>query len=105
MSDFDEYQFKCGLTRLNTASDLYCFLNLAAEAGEVLSLEAKLLRDGGNIVEYREKLKKELGDVLWHVAMIAKDHGFSLSEVAQENIDKLTSRMARNTITGNGDDR
>lgn len=102
---FDEYQFKCGLTRLQTASDLYCFLNLAAEAGEVLSLEAKLIRDGANMETYRQSLKKELGDVLWHVAMIAKDHGFLLSEVAETNIDKLTSRKARNTITGNGDNR
>lgn len=102
---FDEYQFKCELTRLKTASDLYCFLNLAGEVGEVLSLEAKLIRDGSNMETYRQSLKKELGDVLWHVAMIAKDHGFLLSEIAETNIDKLTSRKARNTITGNGDDR
>jgi NTP pyrophosphatase (non-canonical NTP hydrolase) len=102
---FDEYQFKCGLTRLKSSSDLYCFLNLAAEVGEVLSLEAKLIRDGGNMESYRENLKKELGDVLWHIAMIGADHGFSLSEIAEKNIDKLNSRMARNTITGNGDNR
>lgn len=102
---FDEYQFKCGLTRLKSSSDLYCFLNLAAEVGEVLSLEAKLIRDGGNMETYRENLKKELGDVLWHIAMIGQDNGFSLSDIAQTNIDKLTSRKARNTITGNGDNR
>jgi NTP pyrophosphatase (non-canonical NTP hydrolase) len=102
---FDEYQFKCGVTRLKSASDLYCFLNLAAEVGEVLSLEAKLIRDGANIDKYRENLKKELGDVLWHIAMIGQDHGFSLEEIAEANIHKLTSRMARNTITGHGDDR
>ena len=102
---FDEYQFKCGVTRLKSASDLYCFLNLAAEVGEVLSLEAKLIRDGANIEKYRENLKKELGDVLWHIAMIGQDHGFSLKEIAEANIDKLRSRMARNTITGHGDDR
>jgi NTP pyrophosphatase (non-canonical NTP hydrolase) len=102
---FDEYQFKCEMTRLPSSSDMYCFLNLAAEVGEVLSLEAKLIRDGADMKVYRENLKKELGDVLWHVAMIARDHGFSLSEVAQTNIDKLTSRKARNTISGHGDNR
>lgn len=102
---FDEYQFKCGLTRLKSSSDLYCFLNLAAEVGEVLSLEAKLIRDGGNMEEYRLNLKKELGDILWHVAMIGQDHGFSMNEIAEANIDKLTSRKARNTISGNGDNR
>ena len=102
---FDEYQFKCEMTRLPSASDTYCFLNLAAEVGEVLSLEAKLFRDGADMKEYRDNLKKELGDVMWHIAMIARDHGFLLSEVAETNIDKLMSRKARNTISGNGDDR
>lgn len=103
--DFDEYQFKCKLTRLVTADTNYCFLNLAGEVGEVLSIEAKIRRDGGAHVTYKEALKKELGDVLWHVAMIADDLGYSLSDIAQTNIDKLASRMARNKITGNGDNR
>lgn len=103
--NFEEYQMKANMTRLNTSSDIYCFLNLAAEVGEVLSLEAKLIRDGGNIEKYRENLKKELGDVLWHIAAIASDHGFDLADIAQVNIDKLASRMARNTLKGNGDDR
>lgn len=103
--NFEEYQMKVGLTRLKSASDVYCFLNLAGEVGEVLSLEAKLIRDGGNIEEYRQDLKKELGDVLWHIAAIASDHGFDLADVAQHNIDKLASRMARNKISGSGDHR
>ena len=103
--NFEEYQMKVGLTRLNSASDIYCFLNLAGEVGEVLSLEAKLIRDGGDFEYYRQNLKKELGDVLWHIAAIASDHGFDLADVAQVNIDKLASRMARNKIKGNGDDR
>ncbi len=103
--DFDEYQFKCGLTRMTTADTTYAFLNLAGEVGEVLSLEAKIRRDGGAHISYRQAMKKELGDVLWHIAILAKDHGFSLSEVAEENIEKLKSRMARNQISGNGDNR
>jgi NTP pyrophosphatase (non-canonical NTP hydrolase) len=103
--NFEEYQMKANLTRLSTSSDIYCFLNLAAEVGEVLSLEAKLIRDGGNIEKYRENLKKELGDVLWHIAAIASDHGFDLADIAQVNIDKLTSRLARNKIKGSGDER
>jgi len=102
---FNEYQTNVGLTRLKTANDTYCFLNLAAEAGEVLSLEAKLIRDGGDYEYYRQNLKKELGDVLWDIAAIASDHGFSLASIAETNIEKLQGRMARNTIKGNGDDR
>lgn len=103
--NFEEYQFKCKVTRMPTADTQYLFLNLAGEVGEVLSLEAKIRRDGGAHISYKENMKKELGDVLWHIAMLAHDHGFSLTEVAEENIEKLKSRMARNQISGNGDNR
>lgn len=103
--DMNEYQFKCKLTRLVTADTQYCFLNLAGEVGEVLSIEAKIRRDGGAHISYKEALKKELGDVLWHIAMIADDLGYSLSDIAEANIEKLTSRKARNKISGNGDNR
>lgn len=103
--DMNEYQFKCKLTRLVTADTQYCFLNLAGEVGEVLSIEAKIRRDGGAHISYKEALKKELGDVLWHIAMIADDLGYSMSDIAEANIEKLTSRKARNKITGNGDNR
>lgn len=105
MTDFDDYQFKATLSRLHSASSHYLFLNLAAEVGEVLSLEAKLIRDGGDFDTYRQALKKELGDVLWHVACLANEHGFNLSEIAQTNIDKLADRKARNVIQGSGDER
>lgn len=102
---FEEYEFKANLSRLPSADYTYAILNLGAEAGEVLSLEAKMRRDGGNLHEYMDSMKKELGDVLWHVAMIANDNGFSLAEIAEANIDKLTSRVARNKIKGSGDER
>ena len=103
--NFTEYQKKAMEFRLASADEMYAMLNLGAEAGEVLGLEAKLIRDGGSVEEYRMKLKKELGDVLWHVAAIARDNGMSLDDVAFSNIQKLTSRLANNTIQGNGDDR
>lgn len=103
--NFEEYEFKAKLTRLTSADYTYTLLNLGAEAGEVLSLEAKMRRDGGNMNQYMESMKKELGDVLWHITLIAHDNGFTLKEVAQANIDKLASRVARNTLKGSGDDR
>jgi NTP pyrophosphatase (non-canonical NTP hydrolase) len=50
-------------------------------------------------------IRKELGDILWFVAAIAEDHGMSLASVAEGNITKLSSRHARGTIQGSGDDR
>jgi NTP pyrophosphatase (non-canonical NTP hydrolase) len=47
----------------------------------------------------------ELGDVLWYVANLAGDLGFELEWVAQQNLDKLNSRMARGVIKGSGDYR
>jgi NTP pyrophosphatase (non-canonical NTP hydrolase) len=102
---FEEYEFKARLSRLRSADYTYAIMNLGAEAGEVLSLEAKMRRDGYKFQDYLDNMKKELGDVLWHVAIIAYDNGFTLAEVAEANIDKLTSRTARNTISGNGDNR
>lgn len=48
---------------------------------------------------------KELGDVLWQVASVADDYGFSLSDVADANLDKLSDRSRRGVIDGSGDTR
>ena len=111
-SDFDKYQMEAMSFRLESADSQYALLNLAAEAGEVLSLKAKLIRDGVPVEEgtadwegHYEGIKKELGDVLWHVAAIAADHGFDLSTIARGNIKKLTDRARRNQLQGSGDNR
>ena len=64
--------------RLPTADREYALLNLLAEAGEVAGKAAKHRRDGGDVQEYNTHMKKELGDVMWQVAAVAKDHGFTL---------------------------
>lgn len=63
---------------------------LAGEAGEVCDLLKKV--HGHGKPYDAGKLKKELGDVLWYVANLANIHGFTLSEVAQANVDKLRAR-------------
>lgn len=103
--NFNEYQDKALSFRLRSADELYAMYNLAGEVGELMSHEAKMIRDGGNIGTHLENVKKELGDILWCVSAIARDNGFDLDEVAQGNIDKLTRRKANNTIKGSGDDR
>lgn len=106
MKNVDEYQQQAMSYRLKTANHTYALLNLAGEAGEVLSLAAKFIRDGSMYPEeFKAKLSKELGDVMWMVAAIANDNGLMLSEICQENIDKLEDRKQRNVIKGNGDNR
>lgn len=89
-------------------SILYPALKLAGEAGEVAEKVGKRLRDvDGDFddLAWRESMKKELGDVLWYIAALADDLGYTLEEVADTNLSKLASRMERGVIGGSGDDR
>jgi NTP pyrophosphatase (non-canonical NTP hydrolase) len=80
----------------------YLGLGLGGESGEVLEKLKKYIRDG---VLVRPDVAKELGDVLWYLTRMSNALGYSLQEVAQMNVDKLTSRQERNVLSGNGDDR
>jgi NTP pyrophosphatase (non-canonical NTP hydrolase) len=86
---------------------VYCALGLAGEAGEVANKIKKVYRDedGEFSLEKEEELAKELGDVLWYVAALANELGFSLAWVAEENLNKLKSRQERGVIGGSGDER
>jgi NTP pyrophosphatase (non-canonical NTP hydrolase) len=102
--DLDTYQDKAWRFAKDTAKNTkYLVPGLAGEVGEVSSLFAKCVRDGGTVDE--EKLTKELGDVLWFVAGIATYHSISLADIAEGNIHKLEGRKARGTIGGSGDVR
>ena len=92
--------------RLPTATPTYALLNLSGEVGELHSLIAKAIRDGvKDRHDHIYNIKKELGDILWCLTAVAVDAGFTLEDVADLNIDKLTARKANNTLTGSGDNR
>jgi NTP pyrophosphatase (non-canonical NTP hydrolase) len=77
------------------------------EVGELQGKLKKILRDSGGVItdEVREAVKGELGDALWYLAATADEFGLDLGDVAESNIAKLSSRFARGTIEGSGDDR
>lgn len=107
----NDYQEQA-LTTVISAEDgfkdlLHWVLGLNGEAGEVAEKVKKIIRDkDGKVTDAdRAELAKELGDVLWYIAVFAKDLGFSLEEVAQLNVDKLKSRQARGVLKGAGDNR
>lgn len=100
----NEFQSKALAFRLPTAHGPYAMLNLTGEVGELNSLIAKAHRDGPK-PDHEKNVKKELGDILWVLAALCADHGTSLHEIAQGNLDKLSGRTARDTIGGSGDDR
>ncbi len=114
--DFDEYQEKAkkyDLFNDSEAADLVApafsekVLGLAGEAGETADKVKKIIRDKKGVAsdEDKDAIKKELGDVLWYVANISRYLGFSLSDIAKTNIDKLESRYQRNKLHGAGDER
>ncbi len=109
--EFNEYQKKALETALYSEKYkvIYPAFGLGNEAGEVLGKIKKWLRgdDGeGEMNEERKlALRDELGDVLWYLAVLARDLGFELDEVAKLNIEKLKSRKERGALHGDGDKR
>lgn len=121
----NEYQQKAvvykAYPRINNV--LYPLLALQEEVGEVSGKVAKFLRRGGTLSEMRRwddnahwpdalerplpplGLRAELGDVLWNLAVLAYDLGFSLGDIGEQNLSKLADRADRGMIIGEGDDR
>jgi len=86
-------------------STMYLLAGLVGETGEFASEIAKAQRDGISIERFSSNVKKELGDILWFVSGFASHYGFTLEDVAAENLKKLQSRKERGTIQGSGNDR
>ena len=111
--ELDEYQVRAGDSD-NCAHIglIYYALGLAGEAGECADKLKKHFRDDAGFVlseplsaERRDAMKKELGDVLWYVARFAHHLGYTLDDIGRTNIEKLASRMERDLLGGDGDDR
>lgn len=111
----DEYQTRAMSTRLGSCDNVtYMAFGLVAEVGELADKIAKWKRkkeayvtddllvfytcQTSEVDEKRAELMKELGDVLWFVAGIADHFGYSLSEVAEMNLEKLAGRKSKGTI-------
>lgn len=82
---------------------VYPALGLAGEAGEVADKVKKIIRDGDT--KSNHAIALELGDVLWYIASLAHDLGYTMQSVAEMNINKLHKRSRENRLKGSGDDR
>lgn len=70
------------------------FMGLAEEAGEVVGIGKRILRnyDKDKSVATSEHLCEELGDVLWYLAGIADGFGLTLDDIWRYNRKKLEER-------------
>ncbi|MFA7141877.1 MAG: nucleoside triphosphate pyrophosphohydrolase family protein [Candidatus Paceibacterota bacterium] len=108
--NFNEYQKKARETAIYPNKDnnfIYPTLGLVGEAGEVAEKIKKVIRDDNGVITplKREEIKKELGDVLWYISSLACELNIELEEIAEKNIEKLYSRLERNKVHGDGDNR
>jgi len=85
----------------------YLSLGLASEAGEVAGKFKKIIRDKQGIIDSKDavKIAAELGDVLWYVARLSEFIGWTMQDVIDLNVEKLTERKDNDTIQGDGDER
>lgn len=84
---------------------IYPVLGLTGEAGEIAEKVKKWLRGDKGAELDKAALLKELGDPLWYITSLAADLGFTLQDVVNANVEKLTSRKERGVLKGSGDDR
>lgn len=107
---FNEYQIKSTQTAIYPEESdhfIYATLGMMGEAGEVSEKIKKIWRDKEKKVSAadREEIKKELGDVLWYMSQLALELGIEFDDVASTNINKLQSRLQRDALHGEGDNR
>lgn len=91
--DFDVYQTETRRTRDDLKGDelrTLAALGIAGEGGEVADL-IKKAEYHGHVLKPVE-VAKELGDLLWYIATMADGIGWTLSDVARLNVEKLRAR-------------
>lgn len=107
---FDDYQKKSRKTVIYPKPGknyLFPMLGLIGEAGELANYVKKVVRDDDNKMsaETKERITKELGDVLWYLAQLCSEMKVSFSDLAEQNLDKVLSRLKRGALHGSGDNR
>lgn len=107
LNEYGNEAARTAIFSIDTGWD-YLLSSLPEELGEFSSIFAKAARkgQGRNLTpEQLQAAKLELGDLLWNVALCARQLGTNLESVAQANLNKLADRAARNKIEGAGDYR
>lgn len=80
----------CPPSHDNDQQLLHAAIGLSTESGELLDSVKKCLFYGKPLDEVN--YKEELGDILWYVACACKAMNWSMEDIMQMNINKLTKR-------------
>jgi NTP pyrophosphatase (non-canonical NTP hydrolase) len=109
--DFKEYQDKAKEfaqypQEINSPL-AYLGLGLSGECGELNDKIKKLFRDKAGVMDGDDKysLALEISDICWYLSELSRQLGYSLENIAEININKLTSRKERGKLGGSGDYR
>lgn len=106
---FSEYQEQSQKTAIypNKGNNLYYPALGLGEVGEIQNQIKKVYRDDDGILTEtrKEDIFKECGDVLWYLAALCNECGFTLEQVAKYNLEKLQKRQEKGTLQGSGDNR
>ena len=86
----NEYQKLARRTLGSQCDTLYLAVKLQEEAAEAAQPVVKEHYHGKPVDV--DHLMDELGDVLWYLAALAGEYGWSLEEVADYNLSKLANR-------------
>ena len=97
--DSKEFQYEIARFFEDGTTEETLFLGLASEVGEVMQSRVKETRKG---LECTAEIADELGDVLWYIATIAQSRGYSLGDIMQDVVDKLTVRQENKGYDGHG---
>lgn len=102
--DFNEYQRLAATTANYDPLPQYRLCNwamgLCGEVGEFSELIKKHVFHSKELD--KDKCLKELGDVMWYLAIVAKELDISLQDIATANIAKLAARYPKGFIPGGG---
>lgn len=85
------------LLKGETGKLLHAGIGISGEAGELIDAIKKHVFYGKPLDV--ENIKEELGDLIFYVAMACNSMGFTLEQVIQNNIDKLSKRYSSGSFS------
>src|SRR5688572_11699064 len=69
---------------------LHGAIGIVTEAGELLDAFKRNIYYGKELDKVN--VKEEIGDLMWYIAILAREMDFDFEDILQTNIDKLKSR-------------